>query len=799
MEKTNDVIALGAMLVDLLIEVDETKLTEMDLKKGEMHLVEEEKAKEILTNIQQHNPKIAPGGSAANTIRALGLLGSSAILCGKVGNDDHGRFFIEELQNHNVISRVNTHPKTTGHCISFITPDAERTLSTYLGAATEFFPEDILEEDIQKSKVLHIEGYQLEGPTKATAMYAMQLAKKHNTLVSLDLADPGLIRRNKEFFQDIVANYVDIVFVNEKEALEFTGKEEEEALLELAKHSKIAVVKLGEKGSLIHHNNQTTKVPAVLTKAVDTTGAGDTFAAGFLHGYCNGWNMEKSGKLGSLLASKVVENMGVHYKHLDMNEIKNGVETKMENHKNNLKIGIIGGSGLDNPNILQDAHDVDVKTPFGKPTSHLKVGKINNIDVVLLARHGREHTIPPTQVNYRANIHALKEAGCTHILATTACGSLREEIGRGDFVILDQFIDFTRHRTITFHEEFAPGKMVHTPMAEPFSQEIREAFTKTCEELNIKHHKKGTVVTIEGPRFSTKAESHMFRSWGADVINMSIAPEATLANEVGIPYAAVAMSTDYDCWKEDEEPVTWEEVLKVFEENVGKVTDLLVNAIPKLSGSKDDCCCANHEEHKAFLEKKTEEEVKVEVYERTDDEIKNDGPFDLKSTIRTIPNWPKEGIMFRDITSLIENPKAFAYTIQKLVDRYKDANIDKIAGIESRGFIFGAPLAKELGIPFVLIRKKGKLPGETVSQEYQLEYGTDQIEIHKNSIKMNDNVLVVDDLLATGGTMKAACRLVEKLNGNVAGVAFVIDLPELKGREKLAGYDLFHLVKFEGE
>jgi 5'-methylthioadenosine phosphorylase len=247
-----------------------------------------------------------------------------------------------------------------------------------------------------------------------------------------------------------------------------------------------------------------------------------------------------------------------------------------------VKIGIIGGSGLDNPDIIKDAKDVAVKTPFGSPSSLLKTGKIAGIDVVLLARHGREHTIPPTQVNFRANIRALKDAGCTHILATSAVGSLREEIGRGDFVILDQFIDFTKQRKMSFSESFEPHKPIHTPMADPFNKELRKILNDTCKELKLKHHPKGTVVTIEGPRFSTRAESHMFRQWGADVINMSIATEASLANEAGIPYAAVAMSTDYDCWKEDEEPVTWEAVLKIFGENVEKVTKLLTATIPRI-------------------------------------------------------------------------------------------------------------------------------------------------------------------------------------------------------------------------
>ena len=246
------------------------------------------------------------------------------------------------------------------------------------------------------------------------------------------------------------------------------------------------------------------------------------------------------------------------------------------------KIGIIGGSGLDDPSILEGTEDLEVDTSFGKPSSSLKIGKIKGVDVVLLARHGRDHSIPPTQVNFRANIQALKDVGCTHIIATTACGSLREEIDRGHLVILDQFIDFTRHRKISFFEKFEHGEMKHTPMAEPFDNNLRAILIKKCKELGIYCHEKGTVVTIEGPRFSTKAESNMFRIWGADVINMSIAPECALANEIGIPYAAIAMSTDYDCWKDDEEPVTFEAVLEIFKNNVSKVTNLIVGVMEEI-------------------------------------------------------------------------------------------------------------------------------------------------------------------------------------------------------------------------
>ena len=246
------------------------------------------------------------------------------------------------------------------------------------------------------------------------------------------------------------------------------------------------------------------------------------------------------------------------------------------------KIGIIGGSGLDDPHFFENPVDVEVTTPYGNPSAPLKCGRIGGREVVLLGRHGREHTQPPSQVNYRANIHALKEIGCTHILATTAVGSLRAEIGRGDLVILDQFIDFTKQRKSSFFERFAPHQPNHTPMAEPFDAQLRRLLIEGCGERGLTFHPVGTVVTIEGPRFSTKAESRMFRSWGADVINMSVATEAALANEAGIPYAAVAMSTDYDCWKDDEEPVSWEAILAVFKSNAEKVTRLLLDTIPRI-------------------------------------------------------------------------------------------------------------------------------------------------------------------------------------------------------------------------
>lgn len=251
-----------------------------------------------------------------------------------------------------------------------------------------------------------------------------------------------------------------------------------------------------------------------------------------------------------------------------------------------IKIGIIGGSGLDDPQLMKNIKEKKLKTPYGSPSSPLTIGKISGVDTVILARHGKDHSIYPTGVNYRANVHALKKEGCTHILATTAVGSLREKIRPGDLVFIDQFIDYTKHRPLTFHEK----KVIHTPMAEPFCPELRSLLIEAAGELKYRHHKKGTVITIEGPRFSTKAESHMFRSFGADVINMSTVPEVILARELGICYQTIAMSTDYDCWKEGEEPVTWNMILTIMKKNADNVKKLLVKTISMIQYSQCVSC-----------------------------------------------------------------------------------------------------------------------------------------------------------------------------------------------------------------
>ena len=173
--------------------------------------------------------------------------------------------------------------------------------------------------------------------------------------------------------------------------------------------------------------------------------------------------------------------------------------------------------------------------------------------------------------------------------------------------------------------------------------------------------------------------------------------------------------------------------------------------------------------------------------------------MDIKSKIRTVPHWPIHGVMFRDITTLLQEPDVFKCVIDTLYERYKGKNINKVVGIESRGFIFGAVLAYRLNAGFVPVRKKGKLPYKTIKEEFEKEYGKDMVEIHLDSIKKGENVLIIDDLIATGGTISATIRLVEKLGGNIVECSFVIGLPDLKGMEKLKGYKIFSLINFEGE
>jgi len=256
----------------------------------------------------------------------------------------------------------------------------------------------------------------------------------------------------------------------------------------------------------------------------------------------------------------------------------------------NIKVGIIGGTGLEDPQILTDKVEKNVTTAYGSPSSSLTVGQINNVDVVLLSRHGKCHEIGPSDINYRANILALKDEGCTHILTTNACGSLKEEYHVGDLVVLDQFINQTYKRESSFYSGLTRADsrfegVNHIPMGDPFCEETSNIVIDAMKKTSYRHHEHGTIVVIEGPRFSTRAESRMFGLLGGDVIGMTTSPEVCLAKELGISYASIATVTDYDSWK-DGEHVTVEKVFQVIKENSLKATKVLLFTI-EMMGQKD--------------------------------------------------------------------------------------------------------------------------------------------------------------------------------------------------------------------
>lgn len=256
----------------------------------------------------------------------------------------------------------------------------------------------------------------------------------------------------------------------------------------------------------------------------------------------------------------------------------------MDNHK--VEVGVIGGSGLYDAGVFEDVQKQNVYTPYGAPSDLFDIGTLFGKRVAFLARHGRGHEVPPHKVNYRANVWAMRELGANQLLGISAVGSLREEIQPGDFVIADQFIDFTRGRKHTYYE--GPD-VYHVSVADPFCPRLRDAAVKACKQLGFKFHDRGTLVVINGPRFSTRAESRML-SQHADVIGMTTVPEATLAREIAMCYANISMVTDYDVWKDH--PVTMQQVADTVKKNASNVRSLLKEVIPELGERSCDCAKA---------------------------------------------------------------------------------------------------------------------------------------------------------------------------------------------------------------
>jgi 5'-methylthioadenosine phosphorylase len=250
-------------------------------------------------------------------------------------------------------------------------------------------------------------------------------------------------------------------------------------------------------------------------------------------------------------------------------------------------IAVIGGSGLYQLEGAELVERIEVPTPFGLPSDLISIVKVGDQNLAFLPRHGRGHRILPTEVPSRANIWALKSLGVEQILSVSAVGSLREEIRPGDFVLCDQLIDRTRNRSSSF---FGEGLVGHVPFAEPFCSGMREVITGILKDGAHPFHERGTLVTMEGPPFSTKAESHLYRSWNADLIGMTALPEAKLARDAEICLAIVAMVTDYDCWHEAQESVSVEMILKVMNENIKSVQKVIPSIASALS-TRGECSC----------------------------------------------------------------------------------------------------------------------------------------------------------------------------------------------------------------
>ncbi|MGE5637555.1 MAG: S-methyl-5'-thioadenosine phosphorylase [Chloroflexota bacterium] len=249
------------------------------------------------------------------------------------------------------------------------------------------------------------------------------------------------------------------------------------------------------------------------------------------------------------------------------------------------EIGIIGGTGVYDPKLIKNLKEITVETPYGKPSDTLILGELEDKHVAFLPRHGRKHTIRPTDVNSRANIFALKKLGVQRILASSTVGSLKEEYKPGDIVFVDQFIDRTTRREESFYTE---NRVCHISVAEPTCPELRQILTSVAKKANLKFHDTGTYVCIEGPRFSTKAESRMYRSWGADVIGMTLVPECVLAREAEICYASIAMVTDYDVWKDH--PVCVEDIVKTMRANIDNVKQIIIETIKQIPENRE-CEC----------------------------------------------------------------------------------------------------------------------------------------------------------------------------------------------------------------
>jgi len=306
-----DVTGIGSALLDFMVETDDSFIKKLKLNKGEMHLIDAERSREILDLLQGMNIHVSPGGSCANAIAGLSMLGGRGALIGKVAEDENGKIYVDKTAEAGVSPFIYRGGGMTGHAITFITPDLERTFATHLGSAIELSSDEIDYSTVEQSSILHLEGYLFEPDNLREVCYrAMNTAKSNGVLISIDLSDPALVGRIKNIFIEVAEEFADIIFANEEEAASFTGLGGEDMLEAIGMYSSVAVVKLGSRGSMIKSEGNIVKVDAVKTSVVNTNGAGDMYAAGFLYGITSGQPIEVAGKIASYTASFAVASKG---------------------------------------------------------------------------------------------------------------------------------------------------------------------------------------------------------------------------------------------------------------------------------------------------------------------------------------------------------------------------------------------------------------------------------------------------------------------------------------------------------
>lgn len=327
-DKEFDVFGIGSPLIDIYMESEDHHLIELKLNKGHMHLLDNRNFLEIQKKLKTSPIKTGIAGDVTNTMMGIAAIGGRSVFCGKVGNGKYADLFEEVLASDNikpVLVRCNRY--NTGRVISFVTKDGQRTMTTYLGAAVGLKREEVVLDDIKRSKFLYTSGYVLDSPDLRVTMYhAMDIAKENGVKIAFDMADPGVIERNRREIQNIIENYADVIFANEIEAEKYTGKKPDEAVKILGKNVDIAVVKVGEGGSYIRSKEKSFKVDITPIKAVDSTGAGDLYAAGFLYALARGSNVNIAANVASFVSSNIVKQYGTR---LEVS-LKEQVETMIE-------------------------------------------------------------------------------------------------------------------------------------------------------------------------------------------------------------------------------------------------------------------------------------------------------------------------------------------------------------------------------------------------------------------------------------------------------------------------------------